>query len=283
MISIQRLGATFLGALLVFGAASVASAGPLDDCRFAGSKSTLRVADPDLGFDSLRAADRHERLKSFERDAVRMGDLAKVEDFHPETDRWTEHNNRIRISAWFGGWFFSNELEIDHDAVIGLRIAWEVPGFIGIRWDSGFVGWSTLRVRGVPGTTSNRERDVAGVVHAHTLSLAIFNPELSIDGLAFWAGFGAGLWVYDYHENSVDFSSSNMSGNVFIELDYKIADIFHVGVGLRQHFLLATHTDDFQFADINGQTPANNGGRNDGILDDLAGVTELTLNFSILF
>ena len=282
-----------IAALVLLFAGQSASAGDLDD-RFNEVRGPqLQVASYDLGFGS-------EAQRSRIRDAVPMGDLEMVEDFHPETDRWTEHNNRIRITLWTGGWFFSNELDIHHDVVVGFRINWEVPGFIGIRWDSGFVPWSRLEVKRSPADTRGNprsSREVSGVVHAHTLSLGIFNPELSIDGLAFWAGFGGGLWIYDYSEgdtfagnqgggggfDNVDFQDINVSGHIFVELDYKIADIFHIGIGIRQHFILADHTDEGRFYDINGTEQSTNSGRNDGILDDLAGVTELTLNLSVLF
>ena len=220
-------------------------------------------------------------------DRVPLADLRQIEDFHPETDRWTEHNNRIRITWFNGGWFFSNDLDIDHTWVTGLRLSWEVPGFIGIRLDHGIAPLAQLVVRSNTGGGGNSRDDVSGFVHSHTLSLAIFNPELSVDGLAFWAGFGAGLWIYNFQENNnntgdIDFNDTNISGNIFIELDYKIADIFHIGIGIRQHFLLADQTDDSRYY-VNGSTGVGTDGRNDGIIDDLAGVTELTLNLSVLF
>ena len=60
-------------------------------------------------------------------------------------------------------------------------------------------------------------------------------------------------------------------------------DIFHVGIGIRQHFILADHTDDGRFYSFDNVDQSGLGGRNDGIIDDLAGVTELTFNLSILF
>lgn len=284
----------------------MAHAGELDSCRLQTRGTGPQVGQADLGYEFEELSD-EVRLHStgIDRmlegdirlglDTVPMNDLRNVEDFHPETDRWTEHNNRIRITWWTGGWFFSNELDIQHDVVTGFRIAWEVPGFIGIRWDSGFVPWSRLEVKGARADGGISSREMDGIVHAHTLSLGIFNPELSVDGLAFWAGFGAGLFIYDYNEsdifsgttggNTADgaFDDINITGNIFVELDYKIADVFHVGVGIRQHFLLADHTDDGRFYSFDGVEQSGLGGRNDGIIDDLAGVTELTFNLSILF
>lgn len=278
-----------------------AGAGELDACRrqvrgTAQASPAVEQVERGYAFEELRDVVRPfgDDLRLSHLDRVPLADLRAVEDFHPETDRWTEHNNRIRITWWNGGWFFSNELDIQHDFVTGLRLAWEVPGFIGIRLDSGFVPWSRLEVKGIRnGVVSSRSAD--GVVHAHTLSLGIFNPELSVDGLAFWAGFGGGVWVYNYNESDVfsgqsgidtadaSFDDVNISGCVFVELDYKIADIFHVGVGIRQHFILASHTDDGRFYSFDGTEQSTGGGRNDGILDDLAGVTELTFNLSVLF
>lgn len=278
--------------------AAPAQAGELDSCRLQTRAGGLRVASADLhssaqtstqqaakgyAFEALEDEINLGLHSTYELDRVPMADLRQIEDFHPETDRWTEHNNRIRITWWNGGWFFSKDLDIEHTWATGLRLAWEVPGFIGIRLDHGIAPLANLEVRsGVNGRDTIR-----GFVHSHTLSLAIFNPELSVDGLAFWAGFGAGLWVYDFQENNVntgniDFSDTNLSGNIFIEIDYKIADIFHVGIGIRQHFLLADQTDDSRYY-VAGSTGVGTDGRNNGILDDLAGVTELTFNLSVLF
>lgn len=279
--------------------AAPAQAGDLDQCRLQKRSGGQRVAAAELGYEFEALEDdvslglaQEVRLNHFDR--VVMSDLTQVEDFHPETDRWTEHNNRIRITWWNGGWFFSNELDIKHDYATGLRLAWEVPGFIGIRIDSGIAPNGRLEVKGVRnGAVSSRMLN--GYVHSHTLSLGIFNPELSVDGLAFWAGFGGGLWIYNFNESDVfsgqssantadaDFDDINISGNIFVELDYKIADIFHVGIGIRQHFILADHTDDGRFYSFNGTEQSSGGGRNDGIIDDLAGVTELTFNLSVLF
>jgi len=189
--------------------------------------------------------------------------LRPVEDFHPETDRWTEHNNRIRLSSWTGAWFFGTDLDIRHDLVTGARVSWEVPGFIGIRWDSGLAPRSRADVDGLVGG-ARISRRTRGVVHAHTLGLAIFNPELSVPNLALWAGFGAGVFAYDYDEPQAlrgatqvdDLEGFSFSVNVFVELDYRIVDVFHVGLGLRQHALLG---------------------------DNRGGVSEATLNLSILF
>ena len=135
--------------------------------------------------------------------------------------------------------------------------------FVSVLRSFGFVPWSRLEVK-----NGSSSRWVSGLVHSHTLSIGIFNPELSIDGLAFWAGFGAGVWMFSYDETDVftkhtgypgsleidaDWSDMNLAGNIFIELDYKISDIFHVGIGLRWHILLANHTDEGRFYNFNGQ------------------------------
>lgn len=280
----RGLGALVAGLLALF-VQTPANAGELDE-RFAQPQATgtLQVADADLG-----------ELGEVVEDALVMSDLRPVEDFHPETDRWTERTNRIRITPWFGAWLFSDELRIHHDVAVGLRINWEVPGFIGIRWDSGVVPWSRMEVKidstAIGGGNPRSSRYMDGNVHSHTLSIAIFNPELSTTGLAFWAGFGAGLWFFDYHESNIiresgidgDFTDTTFSGNIFVELDYKIADIFHIGIGTRVHVLMADHTDDGRFYDLNDVEQSAGSGRNDGILDDLATVTEFTLNISVLF
>lgn len=277
----RGLGALVAGLLALFVQTTPATAGELER-RFAEpvKAATLQVADADLGV-SVDALS----------EDVLISDLQLTEEFHPETDRWTERTNRIRISPWIGAWMFSDELRIHHDVALGFRIAWEVPGFIGIRLDHGFVPWSRMEVKVATPVNPRSSRYMDGMVHSHTLSIAIFNPELSIDGLAFWAGFGGGLWIYSYNENDVvrglnvdaDFDDINISGNIFVELDYKITDIFHVGLGARLHVLLADHTNDGRFYSLNGVEQSSATDRNDGIVDDLATVTEFTLNFSVLF
>lgn len=275
----RGLGALGAGLLALFVHTTPATAGELERCFAEPVKSsTLQVGSADLGF---------------EQDVIELSDLKLTEDFHPETDRWTERTNRIRISPWVGAWFFSDELRVHHDIALGFRISWEVPGFIGIRLDHGFVPWSRMEVKldptGGTGYTSSRYMD--GMVHSHTLSIGIFNPELSIDGLAFWAGFGGGLWIFNYNENDVirglgvdaDFDDTVISGNVFVELDYKILDILHVGLGARMHVLVADHTNDGRFYSLNGVEQSSGRDRNDGLIDDLATVTEFTLNLSVLF
>lgn len=289
-MSLNRLGLGPLvaGALMVvFG--TTAQAGELDRCRTQMQGGGLTVADSDLGLD-FETDGPELAAEADARDAVPLGDLRLVTDFHPETDRWTERNNRIRISFWQGVWFFASELDIRHDYVMGLRLAWEVPGFIAIRIDSGWVGWSRLEVKIATPNNANSSRHMSGQVHSHYLSLGIFNPELSIEGLAFWAGFGGGFWIYDYSEdsivNNVDGTFQDeisIAGAIFIELDYEISDIFHVGVGIREHFILAEHTDEGRFYELNNVDQSFDGGRNDKNFDDMAVVTEITFNLSILF
>jgi len=288
-MSFKRWGAPALVAVGLFLVTGSARADELERCRTRVHERAqlLSVGSADLDVESRRVRDL---------DRVPMGDLRPIEDFHPETDRWTNRNNRIRITAYTGGWFFSNELDIENDVPIGFRLSWEVPGFIGIRWDSAFAPWSRLEVKapaGVGGGVNpSSSRWVDGIAHAHTLSLGIFNPELSVDGLAFWAGFGFGVWVFDYDETNVfgpdsgidaSWDETAISANIFVELDYKISDVFHVGIGLRQHFINADWTDEGRFYSLNDTEQSFDTGRNDGPIDDLAGVTEITFNISILF
>jgi hypothetical protein len=279
-MSFERPGLLALRVGLVVGllgtVASGARAGELDRCYAEMHKPAASAPT------EARAADL---------DRTTQADLKPIEDFHPETDRWTERTNRIRITPWIAAWFFSGELNVQPDVAIGVRISWEVPGFIGIRLDSGVVPWSNLEVKGARAANPNSVRYATGVVHSHTLSIGIFNPELSIDGLAFWAGFGGGLWFFDYHEADIfgngsgidaDFTQTTFGANIFLELDYKITDIIHVGTGLREHVLFASFTDDGRFYEFNGVKQGSSG-RNNGILDDLAVVTEWTVTLSILF
>lgn len=268
-----------------------ALAGLLLQGTCAAGELERRLAQPASAASSLWVGgEAPERARAADPDRVVLGDLRLVEEFHPETDRWTERTNRIRITAWQGLWAFSNDLDIRHDYVLGLRLNWEVPGFIAIRLDSGFVPWSRLEVKLATANNGRSSRHMSGVVHSHHLGLGIFNPELSIDGLAFWAGFGMGLWFFNYNENDIvqgvdgDWQETAFGAHIFVELDYKISDIMHVGLGLRFHALNADWTNDGRFYDLNGASQANAlVDRNDGILDDLSVVTELTLNFSVLF
>lgn len=263
--------------------ACTAQAGELDQCFAEVRTNPAPAVDLDL--------------RPSAQDLVPMADLRQIADFHPEVDRWTERHNRIRITLWSGVWLFGGELDIEPVTVpVGLGLRWEVPGFIGIRLD-GAVAYSRLEVKsnGIPFTKQPRStRFLDGVTHNYTLSLGIFNPELSVAGLAFWAGFGGGIWYWSFDEDDVfgegtgidgDYGDDdlNISGHIFVELDYAIADIFHIGLGIRQHFVLAPQTDDGRFYEFNGVEQSFDSGRNDGILDDIALVTEFTLNISIVF
>lgn len=277
------LAAGLLGLLLV----PAASAGELDRAR---------VARPTSAAQGLTLGKDVEMPANPALDIVPQGDLSPIDDFHPETDRWTARTNRIRITPFLGVWFFSGELDIHTDLVMGLRLNWEVPGFIGIRLDVGAVPtYSRLEVkadRSSVGGNARSSRWLDGTVANFNLSLGIFNPELSIDGLAFWAGFGFGVWYFDYRESDIfgvdgldgSWNDTTFGGNIFVELDYKILDILHIGLGIREHILLADWTNDGRFYEFNNVEQSFGGeDRNDGILDELAVVTEFTLNISVLF
>lgn len=286
-----RWGAATLVATAVLMCGSSAQAGVLDD-RWNEVRKPGTIAAAQADVEPLASLEAEPTV----RDSVALADLRPIEDFHPETDRWTDRHNRIKMTGWLGMWAFSGELDIAPTFTMGLRLSWEVPGFIAIRWDSGLAPFPQLEVRNANPTGGYR-RDIDGFVHAHTLSIAIFNPELSTGGLAFWAGFGLGVWIYDFNESvsGVNYSfdtvdgimgkedALNLSGNVFIELDYEVMEVFHLGSGLRQHFLLADHTTNDSFVEVNGSSTSNDNGRNSGPLDDLAGVTEMTLNLTIVF
>ncbi len=179
-------------------------------------------------------------------------------DFHPETDRWTERNNRIKISLYGAGLFFGNNLRIHHDAAIGLRVSWEVPGFIGIRFDGVAIPWSHMLVRNTGKVaTGSSWRTMKGFVVCNSLSIAIFNPELSaVPNLAMWAGFGVDWWNYHYNQlirtaggtsRRYQYIDYNFGGNLFFNLEYKINDFFHVGFEIREHIVYAPQTERGQF------------------------------------
>lgn len=291
-MSFKRTGLRpLLGGVVLLLASPAFAGNELDQCRTRVlSTHLLEVADSDLGLQTSQREQLGSRLNTM----VPLAKLGNIEDFHPEVERWTDRNNRIRITAYTGVWLFSGELDIHTDVPIGFRINWEVPGFIGIRWDSGFLPWGRMEVKGQ--TTSGRSsRWMSGFAHTHNLSIGIFNPELSVSGLAFWAGFGLGLWFFDFQENDVfgvdsnvdaeynNNSDLNIAGNIFVEFDYAISDTFHIGLGFRQFFVLAPQTDEGRFYNFNGVDQTIADGRNDGQFDDLAGITEITLNISVLF
>ena len=175
-MSLTRWGlAPLLAGLAVAG---LSSAEELSHRASAPSQATLRVAESSLELEKYKAQEEGSLGRRWSaKDALYQADLQRIEDFHPETDRWTDRTNRIRITLWQGGWFFSSELDIHHDYVVGFRINWEVPVFIGIRWDSGFVPWSRMEVKAVPGINTNpaSSRWMSGVVHSHTLNLGAFS------------------------------------------------------------------------------------------------------------
>jgi hypothetical protein len=219
-------------------------------------------------------------------------DRVWAEDFHPETDRWTERNNRIKISVYGSGLFFSQNLRIAHDAAYGIRLAWEVPGFIGIRFDTVADPWSRLRVRATGALGQSSLRTIKGVVDCTSVSIAIFNPELSYPAnLAMWAGLGLDAWIYHYSENDISFIGQryvyqdyNAGLNFFFDLEYKVADIFHVGFFVREHLVYAPQTELGEFYHVNGHTASNNHhGRNASRPWDISPVEEIGVTMSVLF
>jgi hypothetical protein len=199
---------------------------------------------------------------------VAAAELEKIwaEDFHPETDRWTERNNRIKISFLTSVLAFAENLRILPDLGFGLRVSWEVPGFIGIRLDSVAVPWSHMRVAdfGQSQTTNDTHHDMQGFVDVTSLSIAIFNPELSAaPNLAMWAGFGADMWNYHYAElfggapaGHIEYAyiDYNFGGNLFFNLEYKLADIFHIGFEIKEHIVYAPQTERGEFYKVNSET-----------------------------
>jgi hypothetical protein len=219
--------------------------------------------------------------------------LEPIADYHPETDRWTERNNRIKISLWGAGWFFSQNLNIAHDAAVGLRVAWEVPGFIAIRLDGGFCPWSHLLARVDRGNGFFSDELVPGLAVNSSLTIGIFNPELSTAAgpLAFWAGFGPEIWYWNYHSNNVtisgvdhqiDFSgknSLNFGGQIFVEADFKVMDIMHFGLGFKEHIVVAPQVKDGRYWTLDGGSASN--GKKDNM--GLAAVQDVYLQLSVLF
>jgi hypothetical protein len=313
MLTIRRGVTALAGILSLF--ACPAFADPARGFDFDGDPTAFKIADDSLGLETLGITSERERRPATTTeeaqaealfpllgsdDRIVLGDLAQAAEFHPETDRWTDRNNRIRISLWMGQWFFSREMRIHNASVVGLRLNWEVPGFIGIRFDSGLAPIARMRTRiPIPGdpNSPNSERAVDGYVHSHHLSIGIFNPELSVENLSLWAGFGFGLWFYQFDEEEVyrnaandqidaEWDDVNFGTNIFVSLDYKIADIFHVGIMYRLHAIHAPQTDDGRFFDVavNGTfLPESTSDRNDGIVDDFAIANEITFHLSILF
>lgn len=303
-------------ATLVLLAAPV-RAGDLDSAVNAPAQPTLFGAGPI----ELKPAP-GELDDSATRSAVEEIEKVWLADFHPETDRWTERNNRIKVTLYGSALFFGQNLRIADDGGVGLRLSWEVPGFIGIRLDSTLVGWSHMRVRtanaldtqgnGTTATASvDHTRNMQGFVDVTSLSIAIFNPELSFaPNLAMWAGFGVDVWSYHYDELEptlvpgttaatmanarfyyVDF---NVGGNFFFNLEYKIADMFHVGFEIREHIVYAPQTErgEFYKVDAGGAPGSNSPGvhtvgaphsRNQGLPFALSAVHEFQLHISILF
>jgi hypothetical protein len=219
-------------------------------------------------------------------------DRVWAEDFHPETDRWTERNNRIKISIYGAGLFFPGNLRIACNAAVGLRIAWEVPGFIGIRLESVCDPLSRMRIRTTNALGGTSLRNMKGFVDCTSLSIAIFNPELSYPAnIAMWAGLGWDVWFYHYYENNIsfigqrfDYQDFNVGGNFFFDLEFKITDIFHIGAGFREHILYAPQTEVGEFYHVNGhQASDNHHGRNATRPYDVTAVEDVELSISVLF
>lgn len=226
-------------------------------------------------------------------------DLRLLKDYHPTVDRWTERNNRIRLSPYVGVWMYSGELDVRHHVSYGLRLSWEAPGFIAIHFEGATSALSRLEVK--PGGSANARssRHATGLVSNFYLSVAIFNPELSNEDLAFWAGVGGGFWYFMFDEDSVqngaiptdvEFEDYVPSAKVFFEIDYRISQTLHIGFTFATHVLYAKFTDDGRFYDVNGISGGvgaggalTQEGRNNSFFGHLALVTEGNLSISLVF
>ncbi len=224
-----------------------------------------------------------------------------AEDFHPETDRWTERNNRIKLTAFASAMFFGDNLRIHPDGAAGVRISWEVPGFIGIRLDTAGAPWSHFRVRDAQQTldTGDHSRFIQGFFDVTSLSIAIFNPELSFaPNLAMWAGFGLDVWSYHYDaligsqgtSRRYQFVDFNAGGNLFFNLEYRIVDVFHIGMELREHVVYAPQTERGEFYKIDNIIPGiglhtigSPHSRNQNLPVALSAVEEFQLHISVVF
>ena len=275
---------------------SSAKAGELDDrldqakTLFGGEQKDLTLA-PDAVDEVAAAADEIEKIWAA--------------DFHPETDRWTERNNRIKITFYPSLTFFGGNLRLLNDilgnAGIGGRISWEVPGFIGIRLDNSYLPFTRMIVRnvGTGDTGGNHHRNIDGFVDITSFSIAIFNPELSFaPGLAMWAGFGVDWFNYHFTERlgffgqpvhvQYQYIDYNFGGNFFFNLEYKITDIFHVGFEWKEHIIYCPQTErgEFYKTDFgNGSlhTAGSPHSRNQNIPIALSMAEEFQLHFSVLF
>jgi hypothetical protein len=281
-----------LASVLLLTAPQHATAGELD--------SYLRQSQVDII--SGNAGSQGGGSEASPTDAVtKIGDPGKLEnatDFYPETDQWTERNNRIKISGYFSGLLFARNLRIEPDLAAGIRLAWEVPGFIGVRLDTVVVpGYSRMQVSPEGGSKSGASpgRHINGTVDCTSISIAIFNPELSMPSpgaLAMWAGLGLDLWFYDYVSDGISFQSkfqsdfsfnTNPGMNMFFDAEFKISDNFHIGLGLKDHVLYAPQTERGEFYQIGGHTLGTKHHRNSTRPLDLSNVVEMSLIFSILF
>ncbi|MBI3724747.1 hypothetical protein HY251_12450 [bacterium] len=269
-------------------------AGELDDA--------VRKVDPKtslFGFEGSPVAAASAQPESSARETAELEKIW-LADFHPETDRWTERNNRIKISLIGSGMFFAQNLRITHNCAGGVRISWEVPGFIGVRLEEQMIGWARMEVREGPGGISgnHNKRHMDGIVNYNSLSVAIFNPELSYPAnLVMWAGFGVDLWYYNFADRDIrrpgpggtfdneqyTFYDWNVGGNAFFDLEYKITDIFHVGIEIREHVLYAPQTERGEFYKINGHTQGKPHNRNQDFIVALSAVHEVQLTISVLF
>jgi hypothetical protein len=210
-------------------------------------------------------------------------------DFHPETDRWTERNNRVKVSLLMSAMFFGNNLRVLDDVGIGLRVAWEVPGFISIRLDTTILPFSHIETRTINSSSGDGRRYTPGYLDMTCLTVGIFNPELSAaPNLAMWAGLGLDAVFYHYGGliagNHYTYVDQNVGGEFFFNLEYKIVDIFHVGLEWREHVLYAPQTEEGRgFVKVNGHTRGIHHERNQSFPVALSAITEFQLTVSVLF
>jgi hypothetical protein len=288
-----------LASVLLLAAPQHASAGELDD--FVRQSQVNIISGQTTKADAPQSTDgatTNAVAKSGGAGSDDSGKLENATDFYPETDQWTERNNRIKISAYFSGLLFGRNLRIEPDFAEGLQLSWEVPGFIGVRLNTVVVpGYSRMQVSPEGGSQNGASpgRHITGTVDCTSLSIAIFNPELSMPSpgaLAMWAGLGLDLWIYHYTEDGLTFISNfqhnfsfntNPGMNIFFDAEFKVTDNFHIGLGLKDHIVYAPQTERGEFYQIGGVTQGTKHHRNATRPLDLSNVFEMSVIFSILF
>lgn len=216
--------------------------------------------------------------------------LERLAEGDAETGPFSAYGDRISITPYFGGVFFSGDIGFTESAMLGMRFGYEVPGLAALFLDFGYTR-NDVRIR----NTGFSNRGADGNLLHYSFYIAFHNPELELEPLDLFFGLGLGAFHANHYKGTVRGLRTQLAdalffhGAFFVELDYVVSDSFRIGFALREHvpFYAIFQADgndnivETQYG--NWQSDTSNDGRLKGHDQRSSLVTEFLITISLLF